>query len=69
VRPLALVLLLLLVIGSACQSRARPWKVKSENERRYGDTREACEILTDDDDGFEKCMRRRGWRREYPGGF
>lgn len=68
-RPVALGLLLVLVIGSACQSRSRPWKVKPENERRYGETREACEILTDDDDALEKCMRRRGWRREYPGGF
>ena len=53
----------------ACQSTSRPWKVDLEDERRFGQAREACEVLTDDAEGFEKCMRRRGFRREYPGGF
>ena len=68
-RLLACALLLVLVAGSACQSRSRPWKVKPEYERRFGEARKACEALTDDADAFETCMQRRGWRREYPGGF
>jgi hypothetical protein len=43
--------------------------VKSGEERRFGQSRKACEMLTDAPEGFEKCMKRRGWRREYPFGL
>ncbi len=55
-----------LVVGCASD---RPWKVNASDERRYGESVEACRALTDDAAGFVKCMKRRGWRREYPGGF
>ena len=58
-----------LLLSLGCQSTARPWKVAPEKERQFGESRKACEMLTDDPEGFEKCMNRRGWRREYPGGF
>ncbi len=50
-------------------STNRPWKVPPERERRFLDAEKACQKLTDDATAFEKCMKRRGFRREYPGGF
>ena len=57
-----------LALALACSS-SRPWKVTPENERRFGQATDACMKLTDTPDGFEKCMKRRGFRREYPFGF
>jgi hypothetical protein len=64
-RPVALALVLAL---GACSSD-RPWKVSPERERRFLEAEKACRQLTDDEKAFEKCMKRRGFRREYPGGL
>jgi len=47
----------------------RPWKVTPEKERRFRQSVEACELLTDDPGAFETCMKRRGWRHEWPFGL
>jgi hypothetical protein len=52
-----------LAFAAACASD-RPWKVDPEEQRHFDQSREACETLTDDPAAFEKCMERRGWRRE-----
>jgi len=49
---------------AACAG-SRPWKVTPEKERRFHQSVEACELLTDEAGAFETCMKRRGWRREY----
>lgn len=67
-RPAALLVLSLWGFAFGCSSD-RPWKVPPERERRFLEAEKACEKLTDDAAAFEKCMKRRGFRREYPGGF
>jgi hypothetical protein len=42
----------------------RAWKVAPEAQHRFDQSRDACEKLTDEPDAFDKCLRRRGWRRE-----
>ncbi len=49
----------------ACASEPRPWKVTPSNERLYHQSHDACTKLTDDPDAYEKCMERRGLRREW----
>lgn len=68
IRPVLLALAAVVLAGPGCASD-RPWKVSPGDEQRFRASTRACEILTDDPDGFEKCMRRRGWRREYPLGL
>jgi hypothetical protein len=65
--PRTAALVVALFAGLACAQR--PWKVDVGQERRFGEARKACELLTDDTARFEDCMRHRGWRREYPGGW
>ena len=70
-RRLAALVVCALALGgpaSGCSSD-RPWKVPPERERRFLQAEKACKQLTDDAAGFEKCMKRRGFRREYPGGL
>jgi hypothetical protein len=44
--------------------------VAKGEEARFEETVRVCRLLTDDDAGelaperFEKCMKRRGWRRQ-----
>jgi hypothetical protein len=57
-------LLLLALCGAGCASE-RPWKVAPDEQRHFDQSREACEQLTDEPAGFERCMQRRGWRREW----
>jgi hypothetical protein len=66
---LASVLILSLIGFAVGCSSGRPWKVPPERERRFLEAEKACKKLTDDTPAFEKCLKRRGFRREYPGGF
>lgn len=68
-RACALALWIPLVAAAGGCSSDRPWKVPPEKERRFLQAEQACRKLTDDADAFEKCMKRRGFRREYPGGL
>lgn len=44
--------------------------MKPEDRARFEETTRVCRLLTDDSSGalapekFEKCMKRRGWRRQ-----
>ena len=59
----------LVALAVACASEPRPWKVKPKDERRFYQAERACEKLTDDARQYENCMKRRGFRREYPFGL
>lgn len=63
------VVCLLAAATLACASEPRPWKVTADNERRFSQAHDACTKLTDDAEAFDKCMERRGLRREYPFGL
>lgn len=65
-RPLLAVALLLAL---ACASQPRPWKVAPKDERRFYQAQKACEQLTDTPAQYESCLKRRGFRREYPFGL
>lgn len=64
----ASIVLALGLLAPGCASQ-RPWKVPPQRERRFQEAEQACRKLTDDAHAFDKCMKRRGFRREYPGGF
>jgi hypothetical protein len=53
-----------LALAAACASD-RPWKVDPEEQRHFDQSRAACETLTDEPAAFDRCMERRGWRREW----
>jgi hypothetical protein len=57
-----LVAIPLLAVGCASE---RPWKVDPEQQRHFDQSQDACQKLTDEPAGFERCMKRRGWRREW----
>ena len=58
------------LVGVSCAGSQAPWSVKAEDQRRFQETTRVCRLLTDDRGGelapekFEKCMKRRGWRRQ-----
>ncbi|MBW2234920.1 MAG: hypothetical protein JRG85_05910, partial [Deltaproteobacteria bacterium] len=47
----------------------RPWKVAPKDERRFYQAQKACEQLTDTPKQYESCLKRRGFRRQYPLGL
>ena len=53
----------------ACASQPRPWKVAPKDERRFHQAQQACEQLTDTPQQYESCLKRRGFRRQYPLGL
>ena len=58
------------LLGASCSGRQAPWNVAVGDQDRFEETTRVCRLLTDDDAGelvperFEKCMKRRGWRRQ-----
>jgi len=60
----------LALVGLGCAGGQAPWDVAVEDQARFQETTRVCRLLTDDDAGelaperFEKCMRRRGWKRQ-----
>jgi hypothetical protein len=58
------------LLGASCSGRQAPWDVAAGDQGRFEETTRVCRLLTDDDAGelvperFEKCMKRRGWRRQ-----
>jgi hypothetical protein len=58
------------LLGPSCGGRQAPWDVATGDQARFEETVRVCRLLTDDDAGelaperFEKCMKRRGWRRQ-----
>ena len=59
----------LLGLALACASQPRPWKVAPKDERCLYQAQKACEQLTDTPAQYESCLKRRGFRREYPLGL
>ena len=59
----------LLALGLGCASQPRPWKVAPKDERRFYQAQKACDQLTDTPEQYERCLKRRGFRREYPFGL
>lgn len=67
-RPLA-VLLAAAGLGVACAGDAPPWDVRPSERPRFEEVRRLCHALTDEDghtrpQAFERCMERRGFRRQ-----
>ncbi len=67
----AAALLALLTLAAACATGPpNPWHVPKGREGRFREARKVCHQLTDLDDGsvdrerMDRCMHRRGWRRE-----
>jgi hypothetical protein len=58
------------LVGASCAGSQTPWSVKAADQARFEQTTRVCRLLTDDSGGelapekFEKCMKRRGWRRQ-----
>ena len=58
------------LVTASCAGSQTPWSVKAEDQARFEETTRVCRMLTDDSSGelapekFEKCMKRRGWRRQ-----
>ena len=53
-----------------CAGSQAPWDVDPMEQARFQETTRVCRLLTDDSAGelvpehFEKCMKRRGWKRQ-----
>jgi hypothetical protein len=58
------------LVSASCAGGQAQWSVKAENQARFEETTRVCHLLTDESGGelspekFEKCMKRRGWRRQ-----
>ena len=54
----------------SCAGSQAPWDVDPNDQRRFREATRVCRLLTDDGAGelmpdrFEKCMKRRGWKRQ-----
>jgi hypothetical protein len=57
-------------VSVSCAGSQVPWDVAAEDQDRFREASRICRLLTDDSAGelvperFEKCMKRRGWRRQ-----
>lgn len=49
---------------AGCASDTAAWVVPSGSQERFERAKEACEMLTDGPEAFDRCLKRRGWRRE-----
>lgn len=58
------------LFGAACAGGQAPWDVAEADRARFQETTRICRLLTDDRGGelvpdrFERCMKRRGWKRQ-----
>lgn len=65
-------LLAAVLFASSCAGSQAPWDVAAGDEARFQETSRICRLLTDDSAGelvperFDKCMARRGWKRQGP---
>jgi hypothetical protein len=56
----------------SCAGSQAPWDVAPKDQGRFQEVTRVCRLLTDDSAGelmpdrFEKCMKRRGWKRQGP---
>jgi hypothetical protein len=58
------------LVSVGCAGSQAPWDVDARDQARFEETSRICRLLTDDSAGelvpesFEKCMTRRGWKRQ-----
>ena len=60
----------IVLVGIGCAGSQAPWDVDAQDQIRFEETTRICRLLTDEKAGeldperFEKCMKRRGWKRQ-----
>ena len=60
----------IVLVCLGCAGSQAPWDVDPMEQARFQETTRVCRLLTDDSAGelvperFEKCMKRRGWKRQ-----
>jgi hypothetical protein len=58
------------LVSVSCAGSQAPWDVEARDQARFEENSRVCRLLTDDSAGelvaedFERCMTRRGWKRQ-----